>query len=104
MKPILTLPEPSCQVNDQRIDSQRIRFSKTVRLLDPNGRVFFHEAQVYRGIYAHRVNFVRQLFENGVVERLSQTGLLVGTRPTDLQLAGFGLLLFQNDERPSVFV
>ena len=77
----------------RRIETNEIHFSPTIRLLDPNGRVFFHKGEVYRGIYEHRVRFVRWLFDEGVVDSLVRARLLVGTYLTDLELQGFGLVL-----------
>ena len=75
------------------IDSGEIKFSPTVRLLDPNGRVFFYKGGVYRAIYKHRVEFVRKLFDDGIVDALVRKNLLVGTYLTDMELEGFGLVL-----------
>ncbi len=75
------------------IDIGSIQFSPTIRLLDPNGRVFFHNGGVFRAIYKHRVPFVRKLFNDGIVQSLMKDRLLVGTYLTDLELEGFGLVL-----------
>lgn len=75
------------------INSREIQFSPTIRLLDPNGRVFFYKGGVYRAIYEHRVNFVKKLFHDGIVDCLMKKNLLVGTYLTDLELEGFGLVL-----------
>ncbi len=75
------------------INTREIRFSPTIRLWDPNGRVFFHKGEVYRGIYSHRAAFVKKLFSDGIVNNLMEKNLLVGTYLTDLKLEGFGLVL-----------
>ncbi|MFC1705397.1 hypothetical protein ACFL59_01075 [Planctomycetota bacterium] len=76
-----------------RIAPEEVQYSDTIRLLDPNGRVFFYQGRVYRGIRPERVAFVARLFDEGIVERLVARGLLIGTRRTDLSLEGYGLVL-----------
>lgn len=77
----------------QAIDSGAIQFSSTIRLLDPNGRVFFYKGEVYRAVYKQRVPFVRKLFHDGIIDSLMRKNLLVGTYLTNLELEGFGLVL-----------
>lgn len=79
------------------INIDEIQFSPTIRLWDPNGRVFFYNGKVYRGIYDHRKEFVKKLFSDGIINNLMEKNLLVGTYLTDLKLEGFGLVL-QHDK------
>lgn len=83
----------SLKIDSGAIDLAKIKWSQTIRLFDPNGRVFSYDGAIYRAIYPHRVDFVKGLFSRGVVDELVEKGLLVGTRLTDLRLDGFGLVL-----------
>lgn len=76
---------------DKTIDISEVQFSPTIRLFDPNGRVFFWKNSVYRGIYPHRVEFIRKLFDNSMIKKLMDQGLIVGTYQTNNQLEGFGI-------------
>src|SRR5262245_27578318 len=60
---------------------------------DPNGRLFTWRGDLYRGIAHHRADFYRGLFKSGIVRRLIETGHLVTTDLTDLQLEGYALVL-----------
>lgn len=60
---------------------------------DPGGRVFLWKDQLYRGITYDNVDFIRQLFDEGIVQKLIDKGLLVQTEITDLSLEGYGLVL-----------
>lgn len=75
------------------IDPSKIRYSPTIRLFDPNGRVFFYDGRVYRGVYPHRVEFVKRLFAEHVVQPFAGRKLLIGTYLTEKRLDGFGLIL-----------
>lgn len=81
------------RAEQQELPLDECAFSSTIRLLDPNGRVFFHGGNVYRGIYDDRVAFVRGLFDKGIVDSLMQKQLLIGTHQTNLKLSGFGMIL-----------
>lgn len=65
----------------------------TESLLDPTGRVFALDGEVYRAIYPEAADRVRKMFEIGLVADLVDRGLLIGTELTDLTLAGAGLVL-----------
>lgn len=79
--------------NNMEIDPSRVKYSDTIRLRDPNGRFFFFEGEAYRGIYGHRVDFVKRLFTDGVVDDLVEKKLLIGTYLTERELDSFGLIL-----------
>lgn len=59
---------------------------------DPNGRLFWWQGQLYRGI-KRGGEFYRQLFQDGIPQRLIDKGLLVQTELTDLVLDGYELVL-----------
>lgn len=80
-------------MDNTTIDPSKIEYSDTIRLLDPNGRFFFFENEAYRGIYPHRVDFIKRLFADQVVDELMEKKLLIGTYLTERKLDGFGLIL-----------
>ena len=63
------------------------------RFLDPSGRVFVHNNQVYRAIYPEARSRVEKMFDDGVVEHLVERGLLVRTRRTKLEVPGYAMVL-----------
>lgn len=67
---------------------------KGVRFLDPVGKVFEYEGEFYRAVYPHKKNYVQNLFDRGIIDRLIQKGLLVETRITDLRMSGAGMVLW----------
>ena len=67
---------------------------KGVRFLDPLGKVFEYEGEFYRAIYHHKVEYVRSLFSKGIIDRLVQKGLIVETKITELNVEGYGLVLW----------
>lgn len=79
------------------INKKEIQFSPTVRLFDPNGRVFFYKNAVYRGVYKHRTDFVKKLFSEGIIQNLMDKKLVVGTHLTNFELDDFGMVL-QHDK------
>src|SRR5690349_19754345 len=64
-----------------------------IRFLDPNGRVFRWEGEIYRAIYPDRVPYVLSLFERGIVAELVERGLLISSELTKLKVEGYGLVL-----------
>ena len=76
----------------RRIPASEVEFHAGY-LGDPNGRLFTWKGELYRGIAHHRAAFYRGLFERGIVRRLIETGHLVTTDLTDLQLDGYALIL-----------
>ena len=69
------------------------RSDDNIRLCDSTGRVFIYQGRVYRGIYPKRLEFIRRLFERGVVERLIDSKLLIPTRLSNVEIEGFELVL-----------
>lgn len=60
--------------------------------LDKNGRLFFWEGGVYRGIAPHVAPLYRELLESGAAERLFELGL-VRTEIAPVELEGYPLVL-----------
>jgi hypothetical protein len=60
---------------------------------DKNGRLFEWQGHVYRAVTSRHATCYRDLFAKGVIQRLVDQGLLVGTEITSLQLAGYELVL-----------
>jgi len=80
------------KTNMFHIPSTEVTFHRS-SFADPKGRVFWWEGQLYRGITHENVDFVVQLFQDGVVQNLMDKGLLIQTELTDLSLDGYGLVL-----------
>jgi hypothetical protein len=75
-----------------RIPSSEVHFHPT-SFGDPVGRLFWWQGQLYRGISHGEESFVRQLFQEGIVRRLLDKGLLVGTELTEFALDGYSLIV-----------
>ena len=60
---------------------------------DPGGRVFYWGDQLYRGIHAASMPFIKELFENGIISNLVEQGLLIGTELTDYTFDKYPLIL-----------
>ena len=60
---------------------------------DPDGRLFWLDGALYRGISHEKTPFFAQLFDSGIIRELMNRGLLVGSELTDLVLEGYGLVL-----------
>jgi hypothetical protein len=60
---------------------------------DFNGRVFYWEGGLYRGVGAGRAEMYRGLFADGTISRLIERKLLVGTEISGLAVEGFELVL-----------
>ena len=82
-----TVPSPT-----RALSSEEVRW-RGVRFLDPTGRLFEHENEIYRAIYPKAEARVRSLFQQGIVEKLCERGLLIDTTISPLALSEFGLVL-----------
>jgi hypothetical protein len=60
---------------------------------DPNGRLFWWQGELYRGIRLEKASFYTQLFDRGIVQRLVEEKLLIDTKLTTLSVDGFGLVI-----------
>jgi hypothetical protein len=60
---------------------------------DPAGRLFLWEGELYRGIRPQWTPFFTQLFQNGVIQRLVDRGLLIESELTPLTLDGFDVVV-----------
>jgi SAM-dependent methyltransferase len=59
---------------------------------DPSGRLFRWEGRLYRAISAERASLYRRLFDEGIVPRLVNKGL-IETELTSLQINGYEMVL-----------
>lgn len=75
-----------------KIPIEEIDFHAT-SFCDRRGRVFWWEGELYRGISKEYANFYKQLFENGVVQRLVEKKLLIETELTNLTLSCYPVVL-----------
>jgi SAM-dependent methyltransferase len=60
---------------------------------DPAGRLFLWEGELYRGIRSQWAPFFTQLFQNGVIPRLVDRGLLIESEVAPLTLDGFDVVV-----------
>lgn len=74
------------------ISLQEISFHPT-SFCDRDGRVFFWQGELYRGITPRYVPLCQTLFDTGIVQNLMEKGFLVDTELTDLSLPGYPLVL-----------
>ncbi|RYD83464.1 MAG: hypothetical protein EOP84_07865, partial [Verrucomicrobiaceae bacterium] len=63
------------------------------RHLDPNGRVFGFDGEIYRAIYPGQAAHIQSLFQRGIVKDLVAQGLLIPTELTSLSVEGYALVL-----------
>jgi SAM-dependent methyltransferase len=62
-------------------------------LVDPNGRLFVWENQLFRGIDADHASFYRQLFAKGLIDQLVSDGFLVETELGSIDVEGYAMVL-----------
>lgn len=62
--------------------------------LDPVGRVFEYKNNIYRGIYEHKVEYLKNIFESGLYQELFDKGLFIETRFTNYWNKNFPLILW----------
>ena len=60
---------------------------------DGNGRLFWSEGELYRGIPEKRAQFTRELFSRGIVEELQTKGFIPRTELTDTSMPGYPVVL-----------
>src|SRR6266571_1885451 len=59
---------------------------------DPNGRLFWWQGQLYRGITQGRTDFYNSIVQDGVVQSLIDKGLLIQTQLTALELDEYKMI------------
>jgi hypothetical protein len=60
---------------------------------DPDGRLFWWQGELYRGIKDERADFFKRLFDHGVIEKLAAQKLLIESEPTGLALDGYAMVI-----------
>ena len=60
---------------------------------DMVGKVFRWRGGIYRAIYDSSVDYVKSLFDAGIVARLSEQSYLIPTEITEHRMDGYGLIL-----------
>jgi len=60
---------------------------------DPSGRLFWWEGRLYRAINADLASLYRWLFNEGIVQRLVNKGLLIETEVTSLRVDNYKMVL-----------
>lgn len=86
------LTEPYWGQLSMHIPATEVRFHP-LSFGDPNGRVFWWQGRLYRGIPEGKAGFYKEQFSKGIVQSLVARDLLVGTEVTDLTLDGYPLVL-----------
>jgi len=76
-----------------QIPQDKIKFNP-ISYIDPNGRVFEWEDQIYRALAPDKSNFFKELIERGVFKRLEDKGWFVPTKITEYSLENYGLILW----------
>lgn len=76
----------------KNIPREKVRFLG-VATVDPVGRPFAYEEDIYRGIYLESLQLVRDIFASGLMEELTKSQAFIETEITDLELEGFSLVL-----------
>jgi len=74
------------------IPATEVRFHP-LSFVDPSGRLFWWQGQLYRGVMAPRAALYRELLANGTAARLIEQRLLIETTPTAYQLEPYQLVL-----------
>lgn len=66
-----------------------------VRFLDPVGRVFLHEGEIYRAVYPERAGFLKSTWKRGVYDRAIEAGFLVPCRiEKEIEVEGYGPIVW----------
>jgi hypothetical protein len=66
-----------------------------VRFLDPVGRVFEHQGNIYRAAYSERSGFVRSTWKRGIYDRAIDAGFLVKSKiDTSIEVEGYGTIIW----------
>lgn len=65
----------------------------TTRSLDPTGKVFYRDCCYYRAIHPAQVDYVKSLFDDGIIQELIDSNLTLPVELTDIEVEGFGLVL-----------
>ena len=60
---------------------------------DPGMRLFEWNGQIYRGITSERASFIKELFENGMIQSLIQERLLIDSELTPLAVDGYEMVV-----------
>jgi hypothetical protein len=60
---------------------------------DDAGRLFWWNAQLYRGINAAHASFFNRLFRDGVIQQLVESGLLIDSEPVDLVIDQYPMIV-----------
>jgi len=76
----------------QKIDENKIKYL-SYSTLDPVGRVFSYNNEVFRGIYPESIEIVREIFHCGLYKELLTNKLFVETKFSKLYTDNFPLIL-----------
>lgn len=79
-------------MSEQKIPLTEVKFHPH-SFGDYHVRLFQWQGQLYRGISAEGVPFFRKLFEDGIVEKLTQQGLLIDSELTSLVMDDYEMVV-----------
>ena len=79
-------------LSDRSIPVSEARFH-TTSFCDQDGRLFWWQGELYRGISVHYAALCERLFAEGIVDSLVDKGFLVDTELTDFSLPVYSLVL-----------
>ncbi len=74
------------------ISTDQIKFNPT-SYIDPNGRVFEWQGEIYRAITQERSKFFNELINHDCFKQLQEKGWVVKTEKTEHSLDGYGFIL-----------
>jgi hypothetical protein len=60
---------------------------------DPRVRLFRYKGELYRGITGEKAIFFKRLFQEGLIQRLIEKGLLIESELTSLRIAEYDLVI-----------
>lgn len=88
----------------QTISSQQLNVDRS-SYVDPNGFVFHHEDEIFRGIYPEVQDFYQELFDRGTIDSLIQNFGLVESSIADFRLqdSSVGMVLKHRKISPVSF-
>lgn len=73
-------------------------------IIDPVGRIFYCDGEVYRGIYENEARYILDMFECGLINELCEAQMIPHTEIADLKLEKFPLVLHHEKVRNPAYI
>lgn len=70
---------------------------------DELGKVFSYKGRIFRGIYPEKTEYIKALFDSGLIQELIDEALFPNTTITSYQLEGFDLILEHEKISPILY-